>query len=303
MSLGICCGRCMLCEFFFSGFIRYDNNLTFVGVFRPQEISTTVSEGDVTKLSNVVRMAHKYHYITTEAWALGVLLGRFSNQPVSSISTPILVQITEVAVLCEDKPLLDAVRMRWKGLIGKRKDLAVAINVMGRLGIRDLEGLAYYGMLFEGRGRWDSDPGLTRDQRIRLLSGYYNITKASETLTVTPPKFDHNPACDAEADCEEAWQNFWKAITALDSGDEVGSSVVSQMVVHDKMDLMGRLMMAVSLVTAFEAESSTGAYKVYHPGVDFEFRWSECIGAALSATMRMSKDTQQDLMSFFEDVV
>ena len=299
MNLGICCGRCMLCEFFFFTLHFVVNfNLTFVGVFRPQEITTALSEGGITKLSNVVRMAHKYHYTTTEAWALGVLLGRFSSQPAASMSIPVLVQITEVAVLCEDKPLLDAVRMRWKGLIGMTKDLAVAINVMGRLGIRDLEGLAYYGMLFQGRERWDSDPGLTRDQRIRLLSGYHNITKASETLTVTPPRFDHSSTCDEEPECEEAWRNLWKSITALDSGDGGGPSVLSQMLVHDKMDLMGRLMMAVSLVTAFEAKNSPN---ISDPAV--EFGWSECIGAALSATIRMSKDTQQNLMDFFEDVV
>jgi hypothetical protein len=257
-----------------------------------------MAEGDVTQLSNVVRMAHKYHYITTEAWALGALLGRFSSQPASSVLTPALVQITEVAVLCEDKPLLDAVRLRWKGLIGKRKDLAVAINVMGRLGIRDLEGLAYYGMLFEGKGRWDSDPGLTRDQRIRLLSGFYNLTKASEALTQTPPEFIHHPECFDTEECKEEWKICWKSITALDLGDESGSMGFSQIVVHDRMDLMGRLMLAVSVMTAFEAEDRTS-----FPDPTPEFVWSDCLRMAWHATIRMSKKTQENLMSFFEDVM
>lgn len=255
---------------------------------------TAMAEGDVAQLSNVVQMAHKYHYITTEAWALGALLGRFSSQPTAS--TPTLIQITEVAVLCEDKPLLDAVRLRWKCLIGKRKDLAVAINVMGRLGIRDLEGLAYYGMLFEGKSRWDTDPGLTRDQRIRLLSGYYNLTKASEALTRNPPDFVHHPQCSDREDCEEDWKICWKSITALDLGeDTVG---LSQIVIHDKMDLMGRLMLAVSVMTAFEAKDRTN-----FADTPLGFVWSDCLGIAWHATMRMSKETQENLMSFFQDVV
>lgn len=273
------------------------NNSTLSGIFRPQEIMTAMAEGDLAQLSNVVRMAHKYHYITTEAWALGALLGRFSSQPASSILTSTLVRITEVAVLCEDKPLLDAVRLRWKGLIGRRKDLAVAINVMGRLGIRDLEGLAYYGMLFEGKERWDSDPGLTRDQRIRLLSGYYNLAKASEALTRNPPEFVHHSECLDTEDCNEDWRGFWKGVAGLDSGVENGPMAFSQIVVHDKMDLMGRLMMAVSWMTAFCDETVES-----ENFPDVAFSWSRCIVPALQGAIRMSKETQENLMGFFEDV-
>ena len=256
-----------------------------------------MAKGDLAQLSNVVRMAHKYHYITTEAWALGALLGRFTSQPAVLILTSTLVRITEVAVLCEDKTLLDAVRLRWKGLIGKRKDLAVAINVMGRLGIRDLEGLAYYGMLFEGKGRWNSDPGLTRDQRIRLLSGYYNLAKASEALTRNPPEFVHHSDCLDTEDCKEDWRRLWKGVADQDSGFQSGPTVFSPLVVHDKMDLMGRLMMAVSWITAFcdENMDSEGF-------PDVPFGWSRCIRPALKGAIRMSKETQENLMGFFEDV-
>jgi len=277
--------------------VLHCNNLILSGIFRPQEITTAMAEGDLVRLSNVVRMAHKYHYITTEAWALGALLGRFSSQPASSMLTSALVQITEVAILCEDKLLLDAVRLRWKGLIGKRKDLAVAINVLGRLGIRDLEGLAYYRMLFEGKGRWDSDPGLTRDQRIRLLSGYHNLAKASEALSRNPPEFVHDPECSDTEDCQDDWRDLWKGIAGLDSGYQNGPMVFSQIVVHDKMDLMGRLMMAVSWITAFCDENiGSGSFP------DVRFGWSRCVHLALQGAIRMSKETQENLMSFFEDV-
>ncbi|KIM41024.1 hypothetical protein M413DRAFT_445780 [Hebeloma cylindrosporum] len=263
----------------------------------PQEIAMATAESDVIRLSNIARMAHKYQYITTETWALGILLAHFSSKSASSIETPTLVQITEVAVLCEDKSLLDAVRLRWKSLIGKREDLAVAINVLGRLGIRDLEGLAYYGMLFQGRARWDSDPGLTRDQRIRLLSGYYNLTKASEALTQNPPEFAHLPPCSDNEACKEDWASCWKTFTKIENGP----GLFSQIVVHDKMDLMGRLMMAVSLMTAF-SEAVEGGNQASFSDLRLEFVWSDCVSAALEATIRMSKDNQENLMRFFEDV-
>jgi hypothetical protein len=237
-------------------------------------------------------MAHKYHYITTEGWALCALLACFSSQPVASVLTQPLTKITEVAILCEDKPLLNAVRLRWKGLLREKKDLAVAINVMGRLGICDLEGLAYHGMLLEGRERWESDPNLTRDHRIRLLSGYHNLTKASEALTHTPPEFTHQPKCTNTGKCSAAWAVLWESITNPNPDIGIGS----QAFVHDKLDLTGRMMMAVSVMKAF-CERRLPQWPL------FRFSESACCDVALQATMRVSKETQEGMMNFFQDVV
>jgi hypothetical protein len=249
------------------------------------------AECDLIQLSNVVQVAYKYHYITTEAWALRTLLAGFSSQPVASILTHTLVHITEAAVLCEDKPLLDAVRLRWKVLISERKDLAITINVMGRLRIRDIEGLAYYGMVLEGRERWEADPNLTRDQRIRLLSGYHDLTEASEALMHTPPMFIHNSRCHDE-DCTYDWAYFWENITCTNPDVGIGSPTPLQ----KKLDLMARLRNAASVMMALgEAETLSGV------GV-YDFWSSECRNAALEETMRMSRETEGNMMNFFEDV-
>jgi hypothetical protein len=185
-------------------------------ISRPTEMATAMSaEGDLIQLSNVARMAHRYHYITIEAWALNALLANFSSQPVTSVLTHALVQITEVAVLCEDKLLLGAVRLPWKDLIGERKDLAIAINMMESFGIWDLEGLAYHAMLLEGREYWESDLNLSWEQRIWLLSGHYNLTEASEALADNPPVFIHNPRCNDEENCNADWGNLWELITSI----------------------------------------------------------------------------------------
>ncbi|KAF8962976.1 hypothetical protein BDZ97DRAFT_1920104 [Flammula alnicola] len=255
----------------------------------PQEIAVAMSpEGDIVKLSNVARMAHKYHFITTEAWAIRTIVTQLQAKPPPPLLTHTLIQVTEAAVLCSDHPLLDAVRQKWKGLIGERKDLAVAIGVTERFGMRDLQGLAYLAMLLQGRDIWDSEPLLTRDHRIRLLSGYHNLTKFCDALPKTPPDFDHNLSCGRSTDCVEKWTLFWEHITILDPEQGLGS----QTLVHDKLDLVGRLMMAVSVVIALNQGERIGGFLA-----------TGCTGFALQATTVLCRKMQEGMMDFFQDVV
>src|SRR5271168_768231 len=168
---------------------------------RPHEICMMMSPlADVVKLANITRMAHKYHFANVETWALSTLsaLRSLQTEDPTPIETHSLIHVTEVAVLCQDDKLLERVRMKWKGLIGENKDLSVAINLFERLGIRDLRGLAYHAMMLQGRGKWNSDPLLTREQRSRLLSGYYTISEICADLPSHPPTFLHHPYCEAD---------------------------------------------------------------------------------------------------------
>jgi len=164
---------------------------------------------------------------------------------------------------------------------------------MGRLGIRDIESLAYYGMLLEGRQRWDSDPNLTRDQRIRFLSGYYNLTEASEALTHTPPKFVHHPHCDDEDDCNDDRTIFWNLVTC--SAPDVG--IGSPTPIEKCSDLMGKLGNAVNVMMALDTDTVD---RTNHMGCNFWY--SRCRGLALQETMRLSKETGENMMNFFVDL-
>ncbi|CAA7262790.1 unnamed protein product [Cyclocybe aegerita] len=261
----------------------------------PQEISLASSpQGDITKLSNAARMAHKYHFITTETWALRALLACLASQRSAGLSTHSLVKATEVAVLCDDIPLSDAVRIRWKVHIAARTDLAIVMKTTDRLaGMRDLQGQAYHAMMLQGRHRWDTDKDLSRHQRVRLLSGYHNLTQVCDALPDTPPEIGHDASCRYRGECHEAWKMLWKQMTNPNPND---GGIGSQAFVHHHLDLPGRLMMTVSVMKAFVE----GTIPKYDEIMDNFHR--ECSFVALEATAALFRRTQENMMEFFADV-
>ncbi|KAJ7213864.1 hypothetical protein GGX14DRAFT_360392 [Mycena pura] len=72
---------------------------------------------------------------------------------------------------------------------------------------------------------------INRAQQLRLLSGYYRLTRTWERLRTTPPHFDHAPSCGAtwhQHGCTQSWLEFWKdktrgdAVLALGLADVLG---------------------------------------------------------------------------------
>lgn len=55
----------------------------------------------------------------------------------------------------------------------------------------------------------------TPHQRLRLLTGYYRLTKTWENLRGNPPTFEHAPSCGVtwnqnQRGCQQSWGEFWK---------------------------------------------------------------------------------------------
>ncbi|KAJ3730583.1 hypothetical protein C8R42DRAFT_558506, partial [Lentinula raphanica] len=194
------------------------------------------TQPQLNRLIGIARIAHKYAFRTTESWALSVLTMCVCQAPDTpsagrSIvsSTELLIQLTEVAVLCAHDELHEAVEPIWADLLfaGQTHDIVSAIGLADRYTaqLRPLLGLAYYLMMLKGKEEWlksasgddEGDPEkmkkprLTRDQRIRLLSGYYNLSRACESLPSNPPKLTHHPssAAHAHARCGESWDTLW----------------------------------------------------------------------------------------------
>jgi len=68
-------------------------------------------------------------------------------------------------------------------------------------------------------------------QQLRLLSGYYRLTRTWERLRANPPHFEHSPTCGAtwhQHGCTQSWIEFWKdktrsdAVLALGLADVLG---------------------------------------------------------------------------------
>ncbi|KZT64286.1 hypothetical protein DAEQUDRAFT_732845 [Daedalea quercina L-15889] len=203
---------------------------------RPHELMTALtSDANCNLLVNLARMAHKYQFRSIETWVLSAVHnfysrpGAFDPVPTTTPPTlppaapasapPSLEQLTELAALCERPDLLDLAIARWKKQISEGRDLALAINIGERLNLRPMLGLAYHAMMLKGRAHWETEPTLARDQRIRLLSGYYALTKMWEALPGQPPVLSHSVRCTSNQRCNKAFGQLWK--TVLETGTEV----------------------------------------------------------------------------------
>jgi len=235
---------------------------------------------DVVKLTNVARMAHKYHFANVEAWALSALTC-LQTEHSTTIETHSLIHITEVAVLCEDAKLLQLVRKKWKDLIERHNDLSLAISVFERLGICDLNGLAYNAMMLQGRETWMSDPLLTREQRIRLLSGYHTISQICGNLPSNPPTFAHHHSCQRSNRCQKSWEILWRSATTLEF--PTAEAI-------DKNDLINRVIWFKDLVLV------TNSLLRANRKMDVD-----CVPLALEAMTIMSRDFEARLIDFFQD--
>jgi len=61
---------------------------------------------------------------------------------------------------------------------------------------------------------------VTSQQQLRLLAGYYRLTKTWEELRRTPPHFEHSLSCGTtwhQQGCKQSWSEFWKEKTRSDT--------------------------------------------------------------------------------------
>lgn len=261
--------------------------------FRPNEIENVLDvdddEGIDLKLVHLARITHKYHFKTIEAWSLKTLTTFFGNST-GPVPMQFLIGSTEAAILCDSTGLLSLVVTKWKGYIGSGQNLAIAIGMAERLNLRELLGLAYHAMMLKGRKFWESDPTITRSQRIRLLSGYYTISKLCETLPSTVPSLDHHASCMRRDQCELAWTNLWKAIT---SGG--GGGIRDQMLNLKSSDLLGKVMFARGAMKSLVTD------KIQGDGL-LDGMHKNCLIPAYKSSQEKVKEVRDGLADWFSDV-
>lgn len=218
-------------------------------------MTALTNDANCTLLVNLARMAHKYQFRSIETWVLSAVYnfysrsGAFDPVPTTTPPTlppapppsapPSLEQLTELAALCERPDLLDLAIARWKKQIGEGRDLALAINIGERLNLRPILGLAYHAMMLKGRAHWETESTLARDQRVRLLSGYYALTKLWEALPGQPPVLAHSVRCTSNQRCSKAFGQLWKAVLEMSGGVVPGLQ---------REDVLAKLMLAESIM-------------------------------------------------------
>ena len=211
------------------------------------------------------------------------------------------MRITEVAVLCQDDEkktdtLLAALRPRWAALIAARQDLGLIVTTMERLGIRDLCGTAYVAMLLQGREVWEKDPYLTHAHRIRLLSGYYNLSMLVDELQDNAPLFAHHPYCTypVQDACVASWYNFWKGLLTFDR-----NLIFTAIPRPHRLDVLARLTVAEDFMKLILQERVLVANRPRHVFEDSVL----CHPFAFHSVRTLYTRTQNQLMDLFNDPV
>lgn len=218
----------------------------------PNELMTAMTDdANCMQLLHIARIAHKYQFKSIETWASTALsryyarIGAFEglstlNNDSDDPNTPSLTQITELAGLCENHELLEAAVDKWRRLVSEGKDVALAISLAERLNIRPLLGLSYHSMMLNGKAHWDSEPLLARNQKVRLLAGYYSLSKLWESMPSQTPPLVHSVRCTSQQRCNRSWVQLWRLIL------EKGTGILPL----QTGDVLGKLMLAESCMKA-----------------------------------------------------
>ncbi|RPD62285.1 hypothetical protein L226DRAFT_532688 [Lentinus tigrinus ALCF2SS1-7] len=282
----------------------------------PHELTIAMTaDADCTQLLNLVRITHKYQFRSIMTWALSALHHYYSrpgafddiittnsstsagplpatNPPTlphtgglaSSSQPPTLEQLTELAALCERGDLLEATLTRWKRLIGEGRDLALAIAIGERFNLRPIVGLAYHALMLRGKAAWDAERSLTRAQRVRLLAGYYALTKLWDALPSQPPPLTHTARCTSQQRCTKAWGALWR--TVLETGTQVMPGLARE-------DVLGKIMLAESMMKALVEREI--------PSQGFLDGMPHCRESALVATSMRVREIKEGLADCFSD--
>ncbi|OCH92654.1 hypothetical protein OBBRIDRAFT_818230 [Obba rivulosa] len=269
---------------------------------------------DISKLIDIARVANKYSYKSVETWALDVLDDYVNRRPPPLIppsDTPNLDELVaekgaevsrvmRLAHQCDHQPLLTSMITTLRKLMGVSIRYAhLAMTLADELNLRALRGAAYLEVMQKAEVVARRDAGgitggavvnsfgddtiddegrlvVTREQQLRLLSGYYRLTAVWERLRTKTLNFEHAATCGAtwhQQQCAQSWLDFWKEKTRSDGVLTLGLA-----------DVLGRLK-----VLARECDRWGAATYMHH----------ECRMVARKSIQDKIKEIEEALPDYF----
>ncbi|KAF7348288.1 BTB domain-containing protein [Mycena sanguinolenta] len=206
------------------------------------------SDADLTQLMDIARIANKYSFKTIETWSLDAIQEYVNRKPspiLTSIPPPNSYTFSPEHTFDyahREHRAANAAHSPCADLMSSSLQYAyLAMTLADELDLRALRGAAYLEVMQKAvvvkraneiirksapapqtRGDIDEEGRLVinRPQQLRLLSGYYRLTRTWERLRTTPPHFDHAPSCGAtwhQHGCTQSWLEFWKEKTRSDA--------------------------------------------------------------------------------------
>lgn len=231
---------------------------------RPPELCRVTKLGaDLIPLMDIARVSNKYSFKTLELWALDTLESHVNRKPPAIAvafpppvpphiyahnTTPLeITKLVRLAQLCGHDSLLNTmISLLRARMVGSLQYAHLAMSLADELDLRPLRGAAYLEVMQKANVLQPAPPGssggeidddgkllVNQNQRLRLLQGYFHLTRVWERLRTNPPKFDHSSSCGAtwhQHGCTQSWLEFWKEKVKSDECLSLGPA-----------DVLGRL--------------------------------------------------------------
>ncbi|KIY46747.1 hypothetical protein FISHEDRAFT_46717 [Fistulina hepatica ATCC 64428] len=213
----------------------------------PELRVVTSADADLTQLIDIARVSNKYFFKSLETWSLDAIQEYVGRKPCPILttipppmsysftdddglsSTAQLTRLVRLAQMCSHDRLMDTMIALLRSLMSSSLQYAyLAMTLADELDIRALRGSAYLEVMQKSmvvkRTKVDVDLAakptspdqpfvINPAQQLRLLSGYYRLTRTWERLRVAPPHFEHSASCGAtwhQHGCTQSWLEFWK---------------------------------------------------------------------------------------------
>jgi len=209
------------------------------------------------ELLTIAEITNKYHFVELGIWAVKLLKAVFHETTVSPIYHERLLRLATLSsdrLLCEYLVSTLAERL-MDGTLAPTETLMVA----DRLQIRDLQGAAYYAQLLALQKNtsdhiaFPANCPLAKDQRIRLVTGYWSLMRSWERLQDSPVAIEQSPSCPTQlhnTGCRPVWIAEWRK--------HAHAQTIAQ---HASADVLGKIQVMLTLL------QESFPKKNVHPGL------------------------------------
>ncbi|PPQ64834.1 hypothetical protein CVT24_008199 [Panaeolus cyanescens] len=265
---------------------------------------------NIDRLAHCLEMANKYHFVSIETWAYStlssVLQTLISKQEEDESEEGIfpIANIQRISHICvktssPKSSLFTQVQKVWSRSVLLATTLEQIATVL--IALDDFDntfkiprGLAYYQILTVWSESWRNSSFLDREQKIRLLAGYHNLsrTRSEAELRKQLSAFEHSSECGVgRPRCIAAWDSLTQLLV-LDP--ELRRSMFPVQPESETFDYMTKLRVvcaAAALLVQEEVEAENMRCEEMH---------TRCRKRALKHTQRLLHDAEGSLMDRFE---
>lgn len=187
-------------------------------------------------------IAHKYEFTAYCDWAWNALDSCCTGHPREffrkCITWLAASRIFKLAIECGKKSLFEKLEQTWLDLISTSIErtkafIAALVTVEGLDPFREFHAKCYYVYLtssgaFAGQMHGvipidlekvgsqidDSLASLNSERRMRLLTGFWSLSRLRVRLLL-PPQLADNPSCtNHDRDCIRGWESWWNGVTS-----------------------------------------------------------------------------------------